>query len=372
MNEYEYRPSALTRLVACAGSHQAQRGEPEETSEDAEIGTAAHWVGSESLLGNGDPFDFIGQTAPNGIVITADMVEAVATYTDHVHSVIPANHQPITERTMDISRVDPRCGGTPDCWWFDQKTLTLHLWDFKHGRIPVSAYENWQGIAYLIGVLDLLTGGKALHEGDRTKCVFYIVQPNAVDHRPTVRMWRVNAVDLRPYLNKLQYQIAKSREDSPEFVTGPHCYKCLARGKCQADIGAVARAIEYTTQDHPATATPERIALELKLLRRCSKLIKERLELIEAQAETLPAVPGFNKLPRLGNRTWNAPDDEIISLAQMFGIDGESHKAITPAAFERQLKAAKLPLSAMDGLTYRPSRGVKLTEINPNEVFDNE
>ena len=76
-------PSSAAQWAYCAASPTMtlQHGLPDKP-EDTADGTAAHWVCSETLLSFKDnsesvrlPHSFVGEIAPNGVVITEEMAD---------------------------------------------------------------------------------------------------------------------------------------------------------------------------------------------------------------------------------------------------------------------------------------------------------
>src|SRR5690242_15247620 len=126
---YRLRPSSAHRWVECFGSVALEAAYPQEEGESAAEGTAGHWVGTEMIAGRDHA---IGTAAPNGVVVTEEMLEGAALLCEVAHSLIPFENMRI-EREVSMARIHPENGGTPDVAGIGHEAFVLHVVDYKFG-----------------------------------------------------------------------------------------------------------------------------------------------------------------------------------------------------------------------------------------------
>lgn len=116
-------PSSLNRTVQCPGSLPLSQLYPEpEDSPEAMEGAAAHWALEQALRG------WIiaeGQIAPNGVVLTDEMVDGAEMAVDYVRR--HAGHAFLSiEHHVAVPRIHAQCWGTPDVRAWAAPTI-LHV-----------------------------------------------------------------------------------------------------------------------------------------------------------------------------------------------------------------------------------------------------
>lgn len=337
-------PSKAGQWVACPGSVAMQAAFPDRSSsESAEEGNAVHWMSAEVLSGRG-PGEWIGRTAPNGVVITADMKDAGITYVSAIKSMVPELAQLQVEQMVAIPQVHAECFGTPDCYYFNPITMTLYIWDLKYGFGVVEAFENWQLIAYACGQLM----GYDRVDFSKVKVVLTIVQPRAYHVQGPVRSWHLTTRELTPYRDRLQAAAALALSPTATCQAGEQCHYCSARHACKAAQQAAYFAIDYIGQAVPEVLSPEALAMELRTLRRMQDAIKFRLTGIEASATaTMNAgghIPGWSLQASTGRLGWDKPAADVFMLGDLMGIDLRAPVApITPT----QAKKAGIPADVL-------------------------
>lgn len=331
-------PSSAHRWVKCPGSVQAEQLYPDVESDGSREGTAAHWVGEQILLSyQADAnitlaTDYIGQAAPNGVVINEEMAEGAQMYIRDVLKVCQEGghlQSMRVEQRVAIDRVHNLNWGTPDLVIWDAATNKLYIWDFKFGRVPVESYENWQIIDYAIGVID------EIDVGDDINVELRIVQPRAFHPEGPCRSWTIKGTELRGYANQLQSSADEAMDIDPPTKAGDHCRHCKASRACstlQREGAMIADRVEVL-QLHDLS--PENTAVELRYLRQAEKLLKERLGALEAQAleqtKNGTVIPGFSIGYGRGSVKWDKSDSEVIALGDLLDIDlRKTEKPITP------------------------------------------
>ena len=355
-------PSAAPRWVVCPGSVTLEERFPEtERSEIAEEGTASHWV-AESVLASGASFvgQFVGQTAPNGVIITEDMTVAAREYIEDVAGITPLVGAQLEQR-IGVPRIHAECWGTGDCWAFNPSTNTLTVWDYKYGWGLVEVYENWQLVGYAVGLVDMLTA-KGMREESITVDM-RIVQPRPYHEDGPVRSWKVNAVELRPYANTLHNSAAEALLPNPYTRVGEHCKYCSGRHACPTAHRAAMAALDVVGAAIPHEMSPEALGAELEILKRAADAIKYRLTGIEAQAieaiKSGKGVPGWAIKVGHGYKTWDKPVGEVLALGDLFGKElGKPIEPITPNAAEK----LGVPAEVITAYSTIPERGWKLVK----------
>jgi len=329
------RPSSADRWVHCAGSVSMQEQFPEPTNNENEAareGTAAHYV-LESRLHN-EPIK-PGNVAPNGVVITEEMIDSSELVILDIIATCGLNHFQ-SEKFIKIPRIHPtECAGTSDVVvYHDKKQNELVIWDLKYGFGIVDVYENWQLLCYAIGNLDEITGGNGLADQQIT-VKMRIVQPRVYHPDGVVREWSVNGADLRNYVNILNNAGANALGDDPLCVSGPWCKHCTARADCQTNHHASMNAIDVTQSMKIETIPNDYLATHRAILLKAKASIDNRLTGIDAQIIATLKKP--NQLVRglaldnpPGNLKWTRPDGEILALGTLMNVTLSKTVLMTP------------------------------------------
>jgi hypothetical protein len=323
--------------------------EPAGRNEAADEGTASHWVGSEGL----EYHDImIGATAPNGVVISEEMIEGARVYIDAVQTV--CRNQPIyVEQRLVAEYVHPLCYGTPDCWFVIGNEL--HVWDYKYGYSIVEPFENWQLICYTAGIV------QQLKDDQNLDVILHIVQPRPFHAVGPHRTWRVKAADLRIYYNRLAVSANKALAVEPQCQSGEHCKYCNARHACMTLQQACMSGIDYAGRSVPQLLSAEAMSIEKRVIGRIRNLLTYRETGLDAQIEAVikagGLVPGWALQQGQGRTAWTHPAAEVFTLGDLMGIDLRADpEAITPtAARKKGLTAELLAVYSAAG-----SSGVKL------------
>lgn len=339
MQEREYRPSSLPRLMGCGGSHELSKHYPEpEADEDegldhdaAAEGTAAHWV-SEQLLRTGE-MPPIGSLAPNGVAVDRDMQEGATLYRDYVREVVGPTAKLEIEVDVDCSILHPRCRGQIDLRVFCPDSN--HVFDYKYGHSYVSEYENWQGLGYLGGSLSMDTRTPSVDESRPT--YFHIFQPRSFGRGGKIgRAWRIPPGALIGYVMRIRERLAEiDLGFDVQCVTGEHCHYCPAQRGCEALEAAALHAAQMARGNTPLDLTSRQAATELALLTQAEKALKYRIKGLEAQIEHdltrgVP-VPFYHLKETTGREKWLKDPEEIIGMGALFGVNlAKPADVITP------------------------------------------
>ena len=357
MSHARLSPSSASRWVACPGSIALCESVPREEGdqEAARIGSAAHWV-AERWLGGAEPV--IGQETPQGVIVDADMVDAVEIYVDHVRDTSEFAELHLEER-VNCPEIHMDCWGTPDCWTVQDGTV--YLWDYKHGREPVDVWENWQLLVYAAGLL------RYVPYVDRATLT--IVQPRAFHRDGPVRSWTATVDDLVPYWTQARISASTALGNAPTCHAGLQCRRCPGRLYCEANAAVTGADCDYAGTTTPGEVTPEQAALEWVFLSRAAKRIQARLDACEAiishaalEGRRLPHVDVYRGQGRLA---WSRSRDEVLALGEIYGLPlTKPADLITP----KQAEKLGIDQSILSSFTHRPETGLKIKEASNREA----
>ena len=340
----------LPRFMACNGYKSLGGIEPfNPSTEQTDEGNAAHWL-CEQVYHGANAEDLIGKTAPNGLYITADMVEYCREYLD----VITSNE---CEVEVDTSHSGDgwEIRGRADCIKFADGILTVA--DLKYGWRIVEPENNWTLISHAIAYC-------RKHNIQPTTIVFRIFQPRPFHPQGTVRDWIIDYAKLATLCGEL---INVLSNPSSTVCSGSQCYKCQCLSQCPAAQIAAMNAIDVVEIAFDSEISNERLTWMLANLKRAQEIIKQSYDAYEDLAlHRLKAggrLKGYSMQQALGQTTWN---DGITSdvVKMMSGVDVRVDKIMTPA----QAKKAGVPEDLIKSMTHRPDNGFKLVAVDENKL----
>lgn len=358
-------PSSAARRVACAGSRALESLYPDdEQSPHAREGEAAHFAAARGIIekpthGNNLPVAW----APNGEMITDEMIEGAEVYRKHIFDVLNKLVGKldlgylVIEKRIDISTIHPDCFGTPDCWLFYGNDL--HIWDYKFGHGYVEVFENWQLIEYAAGILEFI-GINGITDR-HTRVHFHIVQPRSYHRLGAIRSWEIIAADLRPYFNILRDAEAAAMHPGALCRPSPECTYCRGRHACQALQLSALSAVDVATSNGALELKPAQVGAELRILKRAADLLDARITGLSEQATSIVKrggrIPHFKLEEVIGRERWKVPIEEVVALGEFFGQPlTKPAEAITP----KQAIKAGIPESVIATYVERPRTGMKL------------
>ena len=221
-------PSSSERWLNCPPSVILGADIPDETSEYAAEGTAAHTLCEYKVL------RMLGHDAqdphPSLIYHDEEMEECSDDYaafiSEAIEDVRKKGHEPavFTEIRLDMSRFAPECFGTCDCCIVSDDGLEIV--DFKYGKgVEVSADHNPQMMLYALGALEMF--GRIYDIRDISMTIF---QPRLSN----ISTWNTTADELllwaEDYL-KPRAELAFHGEG--EQSAGDWCRFCKVRAICR-------------------------------------------------------------------------------------------------------------------------------------------
>lgn len=367
-------PSSAYTWIECGASTAAQRGQPDDSSEYADEGTAAHELMKWCLESGNDTAAYMGRVIPVGIgedgkprrtfEVDEEMAEAVQRYVDAVRDRITALElagaqvEMLVEQSLSIEHITGEKGakGTSDtiliAVWPDGRA-EIEVWDLKYGRgVPVLAERNYQGMMYAGGAYN---EHSAFVEFEKVRIVIF--QPR-VNDAPSE--WELTPVDLLTWLNETAKPAAgrallylDSVDFAPlmlgDFSPGEkQCRFCKAKAVCPA----LAKHVEDTigADFETVSMVPNAISTEmldndrlgaiypaLPLIESWGKAVLAR---IEHELLNGNAVPGVKLVQgRKGARKWSDADEAERSLKSMRLKQEQMYnfKLISPTQAEKLL-----------------------------------
>jgi hypothetical protein len=301
---------------------------------DALEGDASHEVAkrlNRSVATNepiNDPYVFVDTQASNGEIITEDIVDGAVVFHKevltamHRHNLWGLPRVGIEER-IEAPQIHELSFGTVDAWLYDDKKRILHVWDYKFGRLVVEAFENWQGINYVAGLIKRYNIDGMLDQA--TDVAIHIVQPRAYHRDGPVRTWSIKASALRPYFTILNANAAKSLGPDAEARTGSHCEFCPGRHACGPALKAGLSLFEVTGASMPDEMSPENMGVQLAIIKRAAKQLEGLQTGFEEQIKSMlksgKSVPGWCLESVMNGPKWGKPDEEVAALGDMFNMD---------------------------------------------------
>ncbi|MCA8267428.1 DUF2800 domain-containing protein [Burkholderia vietnamiensis] len=367
-------PSSAYTWIECAASTAAQIGQPDESSEYADEGTAAHELAKWCLESVLDAESFLGTVIPVGTVTRRDeesgeviteprrtfevdeeMAAYVQLYVDGVRERVEtlelagAEVTLLVEQRLSIEHItgEPGAKGTSDCviiaTWPDGRA-EIEVRDLKYGRgVAVQAERNYQAMIY----------ADAAHEEHSTFYDFGRI--NIVIHQPRVNEkpseWATTPADLHAWISEIAKPaaerarwMARNVEERPreyklaleDFNPGEkQCKFCKAKAVCPALAAHVEQTIgaDFDTLDAGINGADasyvtsvtnvelldnERLGViyaSLDLIDSWGKAVRGRIEHELLQAR---AVPGVKLVAgRRGARQWNEPEAAEALLKSM-------------------------------------------------------
>ena len=377
-----YAPSSAPEYGYCSGSVLANQAVPDRETQETREGNAAHWVVAECLSvwrygGTSLAGDYLGRTAPNGIVITEEIVDSAAVMVGDVLDVCQQYgglQNILIEHRVHMPRIHPtKCWGTLDVGLDLRHIGLIFLWDFKHGHGQVDAKGNFQPIEYVEGLREEWK----IDEQQAQNITVHIrmVQPRCDRQSGPVEEWVVKLCDLRGDVEHLAAQCHEA-ETNPQMVAGKHCRYCPARGPhCVASRQAGYMWVDYAKAPYQieTMGSPD-LATERQLLEEGLVFLKARFGAIEDELEHRLSQgatdTGLTLEAGKGRQNWTVPVEQAVAFGQQFGVDLAKPGAVTPTQAALKVTAEMRPFfkQALKAVTARKSSGLKLVQASDSRT----
>jgi hypothetical protein len=325
-------PSGASAWSLCPQWPTMNARYPDSNTAESEEGTAAHWVMSEMLDGRSAAEDTL---APNGVVVTGEMIEGGQMVRDVVVTTINTHRAPLhIEETVKIQVVHQDCFGTPDVWSYDPAIKQLNIIDYKFGHRFVDEYWNLQGLLYMAGIVSLFAIAP-------NTVSFTVIQPRCYYRGEPIRTHTYKMLEASSHLEKLRAAAILATQPNPTATTGTQCEHCPGRHACPTLQRAAYSDAETSTDQQPVDLTPQAAALELKMLDRALLRLTARVdglrELTLTNIRAGKQVPHYKAENGRGRLSWKVKPEEVITLGKIMGKDLSVPKVITPTQAKQLL-----------------------------------
>lgn len=370
-----FSPSSAYTWIACKASTAAQLGQPDESSEYADDGTASHELAKWCLDASNDAAAYMGRVIKVGereFEVDEERAEYVQMYVDGVRERIEAYKltgarvEMFVEQRLSIEHITGEKGakGTSDCvltavW--DDGRAEICVIDLKYGRgVEVSAVENYQGMIYAEAArnehadfYDFTSVRIVIHQPRvNPKSSEWEITPAALQEwiartaKPAAEqgMLYVQSVDFAPLVlsdfapGEKQCKFCKAKAVCPALAkhveeTINADFETLANNAAQPDADGYLSVVELLDNDRLGT-----VYESLDLIDGWMKAVRGR---IEAELLNGNVVPGVKLVQgRRGARRWSSADDAEALLKSMRLKQEQMYnfKLISPTQAEKLLK----------------------------------
>lgn len=319
-------------------------------SDSRREGKAASWLAARILRGHIMPQDAADQKAPNGWVITDEMVNHVVAFADYARSLGGAMIHETTPVVLGNGEVQ---GHVDDTIAFIAGQ-TLHIVDLRYGWKVVEPDRDPTLMCYGLGLANAMTARIVLH----------IYQPRPFHPDGPARSWTIPASEATQWHDWLVNMAMMGNRGMDIAQPGNHCHRhnCPAQGTC-----AVLRQSVYADHDRMVgrgldrKMTPAELAAELDFLERAEDLLKSRKAGVEAEAEGRARsgefIQGWEVVMRKGQRKFTVDGPAVFAKT---GIDPYVQKVCTPAELERRGANKEV----VKTITDTPNIGTKLQRVD--------
>jgi hypothetical protein len=346
----------MGRWSVCPGSIAASDGLPDNPSEPAQRGTAAHTLGEWAITEQRVTAERIGEIIENDdgskFEVTEQMAADVQGYVDLCNELAGKMEIPETyveQRVFAMGGEGDEYGvnGTADFMAVDELGSHMEIVDYKNGVSPVQALNNLQQATYGLGAM--------LRFPWIATIGINIFQPNAKDlHKNGAhRRWEVTRKELLVWLAEvLEPAVAAARADDAPRVAGDHCRWCPALALCDeprrhastsarisfdpASVQVAGKAaVELPAVESLSLSDVGAILDYLPMLEQWAKAVKGRaMSDLYAGAD----VPGWKAVEGKRSHKWSDAKAAAEKLVELIGDDAYERKPLTVAAARKALK----------------------------------
>lgn len=317
--------SNANRWMICGASVERSNRQTAFDPSTAAEGVAAHAVAEAVLFGDAaDAGEFEGETARNGVEITAEMIAAVDDYVSIVGNFVTDAYEHGVEATAGYNGARGRVD------MFARLQRLLVVGEFKYGYRRVSPVDNWQ----------LILAALSQYKSEK-RVTMFIFSPRANPSEP-YQTHSIGYEEMMAYARRVHSRITELEFGERTAVAGSHCARCPHAYNC----GALGQWIE----DRMDTT-------DLAELYKLQRLIKTRVTAVEADIEARilsgEFIPGWCIEQRRGHRQFK------VDVATLEVTTGQPAVKVVPLS-PNEMQQRGVPRKTIDSLTHRPFSGHKL------------
>lgn len=343
----------LPRLLTCNGSRLVGGLTPPTIAGDDTVkkeGDAADWIVQQVYSGQITAEELIDRKAPNGVHITAEMIE-------HLDEYLKATIGGLLEYSNSYIVGPVQINGRADLVKYDPTRQHLDIGDLKYGWGIIEPEMNWTLLSHVFGFM-AQNPDKIIHSATLT-----IYQPRPRHYFGPVRSWSLNASEIIQYFN-IMGDILRNLSDS--LITSQNCYKCPVLATCPAARKAQLNAIEASEMAYNETVDNETLSFFLDHFDRAVDILTQSKKAYEEMAlhriKEGQIIKNYSLETGLSNRDWvEHATPEVLQM--LTGKDLTKKKLVTPAQAEK----AGVNKDIVASLTERHNTSVKLVRIDANK-----
>lgn len=370
---HQYSASGAEGWLSCPGKLTMEKGIVEQYSPWADEGSAAHYIGAESLIQKVKPFTFVGKVVicwekegerdgqilegevmPEGATersrwpVTKDMAENLQMYVDTV-SKYAREGTLLVERRVFFGDAIGVAGafGTSDASILKADGKEIIICDLKYGHSKVSAEDNSQMMLYALGVLHDFEW--ILDFDSLEKITVVIIQPRIPE---PISQWSCTLKELVTFAERCKTAVAVAEEAESTFEFPSQWYE--TQGEWEK---------EYLK--------PSEKGCKWCKAKPCSSLTRESLNSIfvpVATAEGLEDLdsPETDILATVASDEFNDSLEEAIARVEHFNFETISKLYGSIGRFEIWVKAieTRMLTDMLEGEKHRDWKLVKGREGN--------
>lgn len=362
-------PSSASRWIACPGSVALCQDIPDTSSEFADEGTAAHFLGSICLETQTQAADYLGRVilvgkkstewlaegwtagnAARAFTVDTDMAGFVQAYVDKVRDYAQGGDLMVEQRVEFSRYVDvPEQFGTSDAVIVQDEGDELQAHDLKYGRgVKVDAERNEQLMLYALGALDLVEP-----LGYEPKRIRLVIHQPRLDH---LSEWDCSVEELRAFAETARAAASHAMgciklgvDEVEDLSPGEkQCRFCKAKATCGAlrDMVESATLADFTDEVEPVEPNEETAPDMLAACMRQVGLIEDWCKAVRAETERrlflgMP-VAGWKLVEgRRGSRKWSneTEAEEALKAMRVKHDQMYDYSVISPTSAEKLFKA---------------------------------
>ena len=330
-----FPPSSASRHLHCTPSFVMESMFPNETSEAAEEGTAAHALAEyKARIAFGYPVAERPVSEYDG----EDLEDYTDMYVNLLKDIAARFNNPIVmlERVVHFDKFIPGGFGTADCIMISDDTL--HIVDLKYGRVKVEAEDNDQMKVYAVGALQDFYAGFP-----NIKRVYVTVCQPRINNYET---WSIDINDLYEWSNKILRPYGNmALAGAGELCKGSWCKYCKAKAFCSLKNKNALESISRLDLERKGNLmTPSEVAALLPIASEVSSWGSGLLDYAKKEAiENGTRWEGYKLIEGKKTRKF-ANTDAVVARAKEMGLeDGfvySEPEVLSPSKLEKKVGKA--------------------------------